>query len=514
MFRITGFVEAFESALEAKDYKYIEPMNKSGGWGEIFMVYSREDKKVRVAKVYKEPLGRNTENIYKSDAKKLMKINHENVVKIIDRGFIQHEDNNYFFLILEFVEGKNFEEIDTRLFLEKPYSERLGYFLQTLNGVKEFRENFDLHRDLHPGNIMLSDEVKNYARKIKIIDPGSSRYFFEPKDEDIDLYSIKKGVINLFLRKEEIKKINENDLLDNIEFPELREIIVKLSIEEERKIALDNIESEIDTAKVDSFVEQLVEEREELYEEIASLDPNRKHITFSFTVVPIKLNLENFDFNDEKTIEVIKNVYKNLMFNNPYGGMYDISEFLRDFKFQGEWYQSDYLKNSDMFFNFSRTKIHKNGIISITIAIDAHPVEAIQRSIFFLEQDERLLNSLWISTELLAYLLMMWLELVRTIYSKLDFHGILKLISNIYSGWDLSLAGKRRVLLGNSINPKSEIDARISELNNNDDLLRILQTIIKEFLRYFNIDIDKFERGYGLFEEVINRYFEIVFKDD
>ncbi len=513
MFRIAGFVEAFESALEAKGYKYLDPLNKSGEWGEIFLVFSREDKELRVAKVYREPVGRITENNYKSDAKKLIKINHENVVKIIDKGFIQHEENNYFFLILEFIKGKNFEEIDTRLFLEKPYNERLGYFLQTLDGVREFRENFELHRDLHPGNIIISDENDENIRKIKIIDPGSSRYFYEPKDEDIDLYSIKRGLINLFLRQEEIKKINENDLLENIKFPELREIIVKLSIEEERKISLDHIESEIDTAKVDSFVEQLVEEREEFYEEIASLDPNRKHITFSFAVVPIKLNLENFDFNDEKTIEVIKNVYKNLMFRNPYGGMYDISEFLRDFIFQGEWYQSDYLKNSDMLFNFGRTKIHKNGIISITIAIDAHPVETIRRSILFLEQDERLLNSLWVSTELLAYLLMMWLELVRTIYSKLDFHGILKLISNFYSGWDLSLAGKRRVLLGNNINPKSEIDARISELNNNGDLLKILQTIIKEFLRYFNIDIDEFERGYTLFEKTIETYFNAVFKN-
>jgi len=165
-----------------------------------------------------------------------------------------------------------------------------------------------------------------------------------------------------------------------------------------------------------------------------------------------------------------------------------------------------------MLFNFGRTKIHKNGIISITIGIDAHPVEALRGSTLFLKQDEKLLNSLWISTELLAYLLIMWLKLIRTIYSKLDFHGILKLISNFYSGWDLSLAGKRRVLLGNSINPKSEIDVRISELKNNDELLRILQSIIKELLRYFNIDIDKYEQGYYLFEETIERYFNVVFK--
>ena len=100
MFRTTDFIDAFESALVDKDYKYLEPMNKSGGWAEVFYVYSREDKEVRVAKVYKEPLGRITENIYKSDTKKLLDITHENVVKIIDNGIIEDEDNKYFFQIL------------------------------------------------------------------------------------------------------------------------------------------------------------------------------------------------------------------------------------------------------------------------------------------------------------------------------------------------------------------------------------------------------------------------------
>ncbi|MFW9875924.1 MAG: protein kinase, partial [Candidatus Thorarchaeota archaeon] len=451
MFRMKEFLDAFKSALEDKDYIYLEPMNKSGGWAEIFYVYSREDKEVRVAKVYKEELGHVTEEIYKSDAKKLMKIEHENVVKIVDRSIIEYDDKKYFFLILEHVKGKNFEEIDSRLFFEKPYYERLNYFVQALDGINEFRENFDLHRDLHPGNIILSDEDKHNVRKIKIIDPGSSRYYYEPEDEDIDLYSIKESLLNLFLRPDEIKQINERIELKNLDFPELRELIMKLSIEEEKKTIIYHPNTEIDTDNVELLLEQLEEEQEDIYEEIGSIDSNRKHLTFSFAVVPIKLNPESFDLNDEKTIKVIKNVNKNLMFKNPYGGMDDFDEFLRDFTFQGNRYQADHLINSDMLFNFGRTKIHKNGIISITIAINAFPVEALRGSILFLKQDEKLLNSLWISTDLLAYLLIVWLKLIRTIYLKLDFHGFLKLMLNIYSGWDLSLTGKERVLLGNNI---------------------------------------------------------------
>jgi len=240
------FLDAFNSALEDKDYIYLEPMNKRGGWAEIFYIYSREDKETRVAKVYKEPLGRITETIYKSDAKKLMNISHENVVKIIDKGIIEYEDKKYFFLILEHIRGKNFEEIDSRLFLEIPYNKRLNFFVQAIDGINEFRENFDLHRDLHPGNIMLSDENTNKERTIKIIDPGSSRYYYEPRDEDIDLYSIKEGLLNLFLRPEEINKINESIKLKDIDFPEFRALIKKLSKIEESKIKTESIDPEIE----------------------------------------------------------------------------------------------------------------------------------------------------------------------------------------------------------------------------------------------------------------------------
>jgi len=336
MIRIKEFLDAFKSALEDKDYIFLEPMNKSGGWAEIFYIYSREEKEVMVAKVYKEEMGQNNEEIYKSDAKKLMKIEHENVVKIIDKGVIEFDDKKYFFLILEHIKGKNFEEIDSRIFFEKPYYERLNYFIQALDGVKEFRENFDFHRDLHPGNIMLSDEIKNYVRKIKIIDPGSSRYYYEPEDEDIDLYSVKEGLLNLFLRSEEIKKINESIILEDLEFPEFRETIKNLWREEEAKIKFEQDDSELDNNDIKLLINQLFEEKGNIYEEIASLDPNRKHLTFSFAVVPVKLNPESFDFDDEETIKVIKNVNKNLRFTNPYGGMYDFDEFLRDFIFQGD----------------------------------------------------------------------------------------------------------------------------------------------------------------------------------
>ncbi len=201
------FLDAFKKVLKTRNYIYLEPMNKSGGWAELHYVYSSEQKIVRAAKLYTKMSI--PETMFNSDAKKLMEIEHENVVKVIDKGNFDLNDEKIFFLILELVRGQNFEEIDPRIFLERPYNERLKYFIQVLDGINEFRKNFKLHRDLDPSNIMISEEDINKVRTIKIIDPGSSRYYYEPGHEDIDLYLIKEGIVNLFLKPDELKKINE-----------------------------------------------------------------------------------------------------------------------------------------------------------------------------------------------------------------------------------------------------------------------------------------------------------------
>jgi len=500
------FIDAFRLALKNKGYIYLEPMNKGGDWAEIFYIYSKDDKDVRVAKVYKETLGRITEATYKSDTKKLMKIEHDNVVKIIDKGILEYNDKQFFFLILEHIRGKNFEEIDSRLFFELPYDERLKYLEQALDGINEFRANFDLHRDLHPGNIMITDENEKFIRKIKIIDPGSSRYFYEPDKEDIDLYSIRKGIFSLFLKQKEIKELEKNNELKSLKFPELRELI--------KKKILEQSSSDIDVINLDNFLNELFEERDEIDEEIGSIDPNRKHLIFFFASVPDNLKPNNFDFNDESSIKFIKNIHHDLRYTSPYGGMTDYGDILRDFTYQGDFYQADYLRNTDLIFNFARTKVYKNGVITITVAINASTIEDIKRSVRFLGIDDKILKTVWISNDLLSYLIVMWLKLTSTFYSELNFQGLLKLILSIYSGWDLSIvsSSNHRILAGNNINPHSEIDINIKNLRDKAKIFIILKSIFKEILRYFRVDIDEFEKGYGLFKDIVEGYFNTVFK--
>ena len=160
MLRKKDFIDAFKEELRKKNITYIEPMNKSGGWAEIFYVFNQADKELRVAKVYKEPIGGPNKSIYMTDAQKLVNFKHKNIVEVYDKGFVEYDGNEYFFLILEHIKGKSLEEIDTNLFLDRPYNERTKFFIQTLEGIKVFRDNFEFHNDLHFGNIILSEETK------------------------------------------------------------------------------------------------------------------------------------------------------------------------------------------------------------------------------------------------------------------------------------------------------------------------------------------------------------------
>lgn len=511
MFRTKDFFEAFKFALKGKNYLYLEPMNKGGGFAELFFIYSQEDKLIRIAKVYKEPMGRINEDQYLSDAKKLIKIDHSNVVKIFDKGTIDYANNKYFFLILEYIRGKDLDEIDNRILLEESFQNRLNFILQTLDGINEFRKDFDLHMDLHTGNIMISDMDIIPLKKVKIIDPGSSRYHYEPIEEDIDLYSIKYNVLNSFLQPIELQEIEKKIDLSEIDFPKLRELIKKLLEEERQKEILENSEKDVDTPEFESLINIITKEREKAYDEIYSYDSERKHITFSFSVVPIKFN-KKIDFNDVKTIGIIKNIQNDLMYDNPYGRMYDFDKFINNFVYQSDCYVAEYQHNTQGLFNFGKVKIYSNGIITITISIDALPVEAIRSSFLFLEND--LLKSLFLSSDLLAYLLIMFLKLIKSIYTKLERVGILRSIISIYSGWDLALCSDKRVLKGTSINPISELDIKISDLQDNEKALSYLMLILRDLLRFFTIDIDRFDEGYELFKEIIDRYFKVVFKEE
>jgi serine/threonine protein kinase len=128
-----------------------------GGMGSVY--HARQlslDRSVAV-KVLPPELARNRNFIsrFEREAKSLAKINHPNILHIYDFG--EEPQLSVYFMIIEFVEGKDLGEI-----LHEQYSmgqvEVLDIVRQAALGLEMAAEKGVIHRDIKPDNLMLTAE--------------------------------------------------------------------------------------------------------------------------------------------------------------------------------------------------------------------------------------------------------------------------------------------------------------------------------------------------------------------
>ena len=218
------FFDLFKSELKRKDHIYIEPMHKEGGEAEIHFVFSRDVKELRIAKLFKQPIGRFNKDRIMSEKQKLIEFEHKNIVKFFDKGFFKYENQEYFFFILEYIDGKNLEEIDKKIF-NQPFITRIKLLKSILKAEQEFLGNFQAHNDLTLKNIMITTKIKKKEKMVKIIDPGSSRDVPYTEDDDYDLLRIQEELLEFFLKPEELERIGNISELKEMSFIDLKQKI-------------------------------------------------------------------------------------------------------------------------------------------------------------------------------------------------------------------------------------------------------------------------------------------------
>src|SRR3990172_1585794 len=103
---------------------------------------------------------------FEKEAKSVARLRHENIVSIIDFG----KDEEGYFLVMEFVDGKNLKEI---LKTEKKMPAELGLVIAeaVAQGLRFAHSNGIVHRDIKPANIMLSK-----TGTVKITDFGIAKF--------------------------------------------------------------------------------------------------------------------------------------------------------------------------------------------------------------------------------------------------------------------------------------------------------------------------------------------------
>lgn len=134
-----------------------------GGFAEVWQAEQTSlGRKVAVKILRKELLGEERMvQLFEQEARVLARLNHSNVVQVIDRGASQR--GPYF--VMEYVEGKTLQDMLSRNSLSRDRA--LTILMQATRGLAYAHRNGVVHRDVKPANILVSR-----TGKVKLSDFG------------------------------------------------------------------------------------------------------------------------------------------------------------------------------------------------------------------------------------------------------------------------------------------------------------------------------------------------------
>jgi serine/threonine protein kinase/Tol biopolymer transport system component len=168
---------AAPGTLVAGHYEVQEKLGQ-GGMGEVYRALDRNLGRQVAIKILPEEFSTDLERMarFEREAKLLATLNHPNIAAVY--GF--EEAKGLRFLVLELVQG---ETLQTRLDRGAlPMDEALETCRQVAEGLEAAHERGVVHRDLKPGNIMITPEGK-----VKILDFGLAKaYAAETTGVDIE----------------------------------------------------------------------------------------------------------------------------------------------------------------------------------------------------------------------------------------------------------------------------------------------------------------------------------------
>ncbi|MBK8977479.1 MAG: protein kinase [Planctomycetes bacterium] len=168
--RAAGIVSRGASRPERIDRYRILDVLGEGGMGTVYLAEQREPVRRRVAlKVIK--LGMDSRQVmarFEAERQALAMMNHDNIARVFDAGTT---DTGQPFFVMEHVAGLPItEHCDMHQLGTK---ERLELFQQVCSGVQHAHQKGVIHRDLKPGNVLVS--VEQGRAVPKIIDFGLAR---------------------------------------------------------------------------------------------------------------------------------------------------------------------------------------------------------------------------------------------------------------------------------------------------------------------------------------------------
>lgn len=140
-----------------------------GGMGSVYFgSHNRIERHVAIKILHKELFENGSiRNRFKNEANALIKLNHQNIIKIYD-----YVEQDYLAcLIMEYMDGYTLDEYITKVSGPLPSKKAVKIMASVLNAVQYAHDNNVLHRDIKPSNIMISKD----GTKIRIMDFGIAK---------------------------------------------------------------------------------------------------------------------------------------------------------------------------------------------------------------------------------------------------------------------------------------------------------------------------------------------------
>ncbi len=166
-------LEPIVGTVIADKYK-VEALLGEGGMGKVFRVKHLHLNKIFALKLVNISTAKNSPTIierFKREAEVLAKINHPNVVMVIDFGILEPTGSPY--LVMEYIDGVPLRDIlEQRKTLS--VSQTIAIAKQICAGLYEAHLEGIIHRDLKPENIMLQ-RLSHGDLVVKVLDFGIAK---------------------------------------------------------------------------------------------------------------------------------------------------------------------------------------------------------------------------------------------------------------------------------------------------------------------------------------------------
>ncbi len=148
---------------ELGHYRVVERLG-AGGMGEVFLAHDEHLGHVVALKVLPPETGDRDRHLFRKEAHALSKLNHPNIVTVLDFDSQQDLD----FLVMEYVAGESLDQKARRATLPESEIVRIG--VQLAEGLAAAHEHGVIHGDLKPANLRLTKDGR-----LKILDFGLAR---------------------------------------------------------------------------------------------------------------------------------------------------------------------------------------------------------------------------------------------------------------------------------------------------------------------------------------------------